>query len=179
MNAAAPAAGLRAAPGLLFDPEGLKDAWADLPSALRDRLKRLLPDWFLVGFLPDEGETMVGNLVFKNADVDRGTTTELMLFTNVAPGETITEATLTEPTGTGYARKTLADASWSVSGDLSSYALQTFTAGAGGWTGSVQGYAVVTTGTTPRILAIEVDASGPYTFAENDTYDVTPQITTA
>lgn len=131
------------------------------------------------GFLPDEGETLVGNLVFKNADVDRGTTLSLVLFTNVAPDETITAATLTQPTGTGYAAISLADASWSVVADLASYALQTFTAGAGGWTGSVQGYAVLTTGTTPRILAIEVDASGPYTFSENDTYDVTPQITVA
>lgn len=133
----------------------------------------------MAGFLPDEGETLIANAVFKNADVDRGTGLELLLFTNSAPGETITAATLTEPTGTGYARIQLTDGSWSVSGDVASYALQTFTAGSGGWTGSVQGYAIVTKGTTPRIVAIEVDASGPYTFAENDTYDVTPQITVA
>lgn len=133
----------------------------------------------MAGFLPNEGETLVANLVFKNADVDRGTTTELLLFTNVTPTETITAATLTEPTGTGYARKTLVDATWSVAGDTASYALQTFTGGAGGWSGSIQGYAVVTTGTTPRILSIEVDASGPYTIAENDTYDITPSIAIA
>lgn len=133
----------------------------------------------MAGFLPDEGETLVANLVFKNADVDRGTDTELVLFTNVTPAETITEATLTEPTGTGYARINLTDASWSVASDLASYAQQTFTGGAGGWTGSIQGYAVVTKGTTPRILAIEVDGNGPYTINENDTYKVTPQITVA
>ena len=133
----------------------------------------------MAGFLPDEGEVLVGNLVFKNADVDRGTDMELVLFTNTSPGETITEATLTEPTGTGYARINLTDASWSVSGDVASYAQQTFTAGSGGWTGSVQGYAIVTKGTTSRIVAIEVDGSGPYTFSENDTYDVTPSITTS
>jgi hypothetical protein len=133
----------------------------------------------MAGFLPNEGETLVANLLFKNADVDRGTGLELLIFTNVAPGETITAATLTEPTGTGYIRIQLTDGSWTVTGDVASYALQTFTAGAGGWTGSVQGYAIVTKGTTPRIVAIEVDASGPYTFAENDTYDVTPQITVA
>lgn len=133
----------------------------------------------MAGFLPNEGETLIANLAFKNADVDRGASLQLLLFTNVTPGETITAATLTEPTGTGYARKTLADASWTVTGDTASYALQTFTGGAGGWTGSIQGYAVVTTGTTPRILAIEVDASGPYTMNENDTYDITPNITLA
>lgn len=133
----------------------------------------------MAGFLPDEGETLVANLVFKNTDADRGTDTELVLFTNVTPSETITEATLTEPTGTGYARINLTDASWSVVADLASYAQQTFTGGAGGWTGSIQGYAVVTKGTTPRILAIEVDGNGPYTVNENDTYKVTPQITVA
>lgn len=129
----------------------------------------------MAGFLPDEGETLNAKLVLNNADVDRGTDLELLLFTNVAPGETITEATLTEPTGTGYARINLTDASWSAG----SYAEQTFTGGAGGWTGSIQGYAIVTKGTTPRIVAIEVDASGPYTIAENDTYKVTPSITYA
>lgn len=133
----------------------------------------------MAGFLPNEGETLVANLVFKNADVDRGTNLELGLFTNASPTETITEATLTEPTGTGYARITLTDASWTVTNDVASYAEQTFTGGAGGWTGSIQGYFIATTGTTARIVAIEVDGNGPYTINENDTYKVTPNITIA
>jgi hypothetical protein len=133
----------------------------------------------MAGFTPNEGETLIANLIFANADVDRGTNLELLLFTDTSPGETITAATLTEPTGTGYARIALTDGSWTVTGDTASYALQTFTTGTGGWTGSVQGYAIVTTGTTPRILTIEVDPNGPYTFNENDTYDVTPNVTIA
>ena len=133
----------------------------------------------MAGLTPNEGETLVGNLVYKNADVDRGTNLELLLFTNASIDETTTAASLTEPSGTGYARITLTDGTWSVAGDLCSYAKQTFTAGAGGWSGSVRGYAIVTTGTTPRILNIEVDSAGPFTFTENDTYDVTPQITIA
>lgn len=133
----------------------------------------------MAGLLPNEGETLVANLVFKNADVDRGTNLDLVLFTNTTAPETITEATLTQPTGTGYAAITLTDASWTVTGDTASYALQTFTGGAGGWTGSIYGYAILTKGTTPRIVAIEVDAAGPYTIAENDTYDITPNITIA
>lgn len=133
----------------------------------------------MAGFLPNEGETLVANLVLKNADVDRGTDLELVLFTNTSPAETITEATLTEPTGTGYARINLTDGSWTVTGDVAAYAQQTFTGGSGGWTGSIQGYAIVTKGTTPRIVAIEVDAAGPYTIAENDTYKITPSITLA
>jgi len=128
------------------------------------------------GFTPDEGETLIANLIFKNADADRGTDLALVLFTNASPGETITAATLAEPSGDGYARIDLVDANWTVSGDTASYALQTFTANET-WVGSVQGYAIVTKGTTPRIVAIEVDAAGPYTFNENDTYDVTPNIT--
>lgn len=131
----------------------------------------------MAGFTPNEGETLCNNLIYKNVDVDRGTNLDLVLFTNVGPTETITAATLTQPTGTGYAAITLTDANWSVVGDLASYAQQTFTAGAGGWTGSIQGYAILTKGTTPRILDIEVDPSGPYTMAENDTYKVTPNIT--
>ena len=48
--------------------------------------------------------------------------------------------------------------------------------GAGGWTGSIQGYFIATkaAGGTKRIVHIEVDANGPYTIAENDTYKVTP-----
>ena len=133
----------------------------------------------MAGFTPNEGETLIANLIFANADVDRGTNLELLLFTNSEPGETITAATLTEPTGTGYARIALTDGTWTVIGDTASYPLQTFTTGAGGWTGTVQGYAIVSTGSTPRIVTIEVDPSGPYTFNENDTYDVTPNITIA
>jgi hypothetical protein len=133
----------------------------------------------MAGFTPNEGETLIANLIFANADVDRGTDLELLLFTDTSPGETITAATLTEPTGTGYSRIALTDGTWTVTGDTASYPLQTFTTGAGGWTGTVQGYAIVSTGSTPRIVTIEVDPSGPYTFNENDTYDVTPNITIA
>ena len=131
----------------------------------------------MAGFTPNEGETLVANLVVKGADDDRGTSTLLVLFTNTSPGESITAATLDQPTGTGYAPITLVDDTWTVTGDTASYALQTFTAGSGGFTGSVQGYAILTTGSVPRILTIEVDTNGPYTFNENDTYDVTPNIT--
>lgn len=126
----------------------------------------------MAGFTPDEGEHLIANLIYANADVDRGTDLELGLFTNASVDETITEAALTEPTGGSYARKTLTDGSWSVTGDNATYAQQTFTAGVGGYTGDVQGYFIATTGTTPRILHIEVDANGPYTMSENDTYDI-------
>ena len=133
------------------------------------------------GFTPDEAETLIGQVIFQRIHIDRDATLELGLFTNVTPAETITEATITEPTGTGYARITLTDASWSVTGGVASYAQQTFTGGAGGWTGSVQGYfiASVSGGGTQRLVVIEVDGNGPYTIAENDTYKITPNVTIA
>jgi len=133
----------------------------------------------MAGFTPNEGETLIGQVVGQRTHADRDADLELGLFTNVSPGETITEATITEPTGTGYARITLTDASWSMAGDLLSYAEQTFTGGAGGWTGSIQGYFIASksSGGTQRILFIEVDGNGPYTINENDTYKVTPNIT--
>lgn len=133
----------------------------------------------MAGFTPNEGETLIANVIHKRTHVDRDADLELGLFTNSAPDETITHATITEPTGTGYARITLTDASWSVTNDVASYAQQTFTGGAGGWTGSIQGYFICTksAGGTKRLLYVEVDGNGPYTIAENDTYKITPNIT--
>lgn len=135
----------------------------------------------MAGFTPDEGETLIAQLIHQHTHVDRDADLELGLFTNVAPGETITEAAITEPSGTGYARITLTDASWNVTGDTASYAEQTFTGGAGGWTGSVQGYFIASksAGGTQRLLYVEVDGNGPYTINENDTYKITPNITIA
>ena len=133
----------------------------------------------MAGILPNEGEHLVANLLFKNADADRGTDTELGLFTNTTTPETITAATLTEPTGGSYARKTLTDGSWTVTADLAAYAAQTFTATGSAYAGLIYGYFIVTKGTTPRIIAIELDNAGPYTMAQNDTYTITPNVTVA
>jgi hypothetical protein len=133
----------------------------------------------MAGILPNEGETLVANLLLKNADADRGTDLSLGLFTNTTAPETITAATLTEPTGGSYARKTLTDGSWTVTGDTGTYAAQTFTATGSAYTGSIYGYFIVTKGSTPRIVAIEVDNAGPYIMAQNDTYTITPTVTVA
>ena len=133
----------------------------------------------MAGFLPDEGESMFNDLCIKGISTDRGTNSDLILFTNVGVGETITAATLTQPTGTGYAAISLVDGNWTGAGDTRSYPQQTFTGGAGGWTGSVQGYAILSKGTTPRIMAIEIDSNGPYTIGQDDTYKITPNIVVA
>ena len=130
----------------------------------------------MAGILPDEGEHLVANLLFKNADVDRGTNLDLVLFTNTTAPETITAATLTQPTvANGYVVKTLTDASWTVTADTATYAAQTWTA-TGSFSAAVYGYAILTKGTTPRIIAIEADSAGPFSLIINDTYTVTPTV---
>lgn len=137
----------------------------------------------MVGFIPNEGETLRGQMVWARALTDRDADLELGLFTNSSPAESITEATITEPTGGGYARKTLTDGSWSdadSNGDrVFSYAQQTFTPSGAAYSGSVQGYfiASISAGGTQRLLAIEVDGNGPYTLNDGDDYNITPRIT--
>lgn len=134
----------------------------------------------MTGIVPNEGETLIANQIIKNVTTDRGTNLYLVLFTNTSISETTTAATLTQPTETnGYAPILLYDASWTVTNDTATYAKQTFTATGGNFSAIVYGYAILTNGTTPRILAIEQDPNGPYTIQENDTYDVTPTIKVA
>ena len=172
-----PEAGDLVAPRMVLTPEGV-EYFRTHP--LVDVLP--LPEAGDVpGFLPNEGENLIANMAYKRVLTDRDANLELGLFTNSSPGETITEATLTEPTGTGYARISLTDASCTVTADTAAWPQQTFTAGAGGWTGSIQGYfiASVAAGGTQRILAIEVDANGPYTLNAGDTYKITPSVAVA
>jgi len=132
------------------------------------------------GFTPTEGLNLKANMFWKRSLGDRDATLELMLITNVAPGMSTAYASLTEPTGTGYSRKTLTDSSWSgPSAGAVGYAVQEFEAGSGGWSGNIQGYAVVSvsSGGTRRILGIEIDANGPYVLNEGDTYRVTLAMT--
>jgi hypothetical protein len=133
----------------------------------------------MAGLTPDEGEKLIADVIYKRDLTDRIADLELGLFTNASVDETTTHAAITEPTGTGYARKTLTDASWTGATDTRSYAKKTFTGGVGGWTGTVKGYFICTKGATKRLLHIEVDAAGPFTINQDDTYDVTPNNTVA
>jgi len=129
----------------------------------------------VAGFRPDEGETVSNAILFNRDLADRDADLELGLFTNVAPGETITEAALTEPAGGGYARMTLTDASWSESPQSQvNHPQKVFTPAGANWTG-VQGYFVATkaAGGTQRILMIEVDPNGPITVNDGNDYAVT------
>jgi hypothetical protein len=132
----------------------------------------------MAGFTPNEGEELIAQLIHQRTHADRPADLELGLFTDAAPGETITEATITEPTGGGYARITLTDASWNVTNDVASYAQQTFTVTGTDYDNDVVGYFIATTsGGTQRLLYVEIDAAGPYDMNVDDTYKITPNIT--
>jgi hypothetical protein len=134
----------------------------------------------MAGILPNEGEEMIVKILAGESALadERGTDLDLVLITNSTISETTTAGSLTQPTGTGYAPITLSDGSWTGSGDSRSYPIQTWTAG-GTWTGGVYGYAILTKGTTPRIMAMELEGGGPYSLNDGDTYSVTPTITVA
>ena len=124
--------------------------------------------------IPDEGETLILNLLLKRILTDRDADLELLLYTNAGLNlETATEAALTEPSTGGYARKVLTDASWSVSGDEATYAAQDFTPSAGVFT-DVRGAAVVTksVGGTQRIVGIVAYNAAPVTVADGETFRV-------
>jgi len=133
----------------------------------------------MAGVLPTEGRVVIGNMVFKQDNTNRGTGLELGLFTySGAVDATITYATLSanEASGGGYARIALADGSWANSAGVMTFAKQTFTATGTSYATPIKGYFICTTGASRKLLAVEVDGAGPFPMALNDTYDVTPTI---
>lgn len=136
----------------------------------------------MAGITADEGAKVIADLLYLGSNNDRGTSLQLGLFTNadtIGTLKTMALSAITEPSGGGYARKTLTNSNWSVTSGSASYAMQTFSVGSGGYIGQVRGYFIATTGTTPRLLHIEIDPAGPYTLNFNDKYDVTPMTLTA
>lgn len=112
------------------------------------------------GITPDEGENLIAKILYRRDLGDRDANLVVGLFVNTTIAESTTLGSLTEPTGTGYARKTLTDSNWTVTGDTGSFPQQVFTAGAGGWTPEVQGYFIATQAAsgTPRLMHIELDS---------------------
>lgn len=134
------------------------------------------------GATADEGAKVIADLLYLGSSADRGSSLQLGLFTNsasLAALKALPLSSIVEPTGGGYARKTLTNASWTGSTGTRAYALQTFTVTTTNYTGQVYGYFIATTGSTPRLLHIEIDPAGPYTLNVGDTYDVTLNTITA
>lgn len=118
---------------------------------------------------PNQGRQFAGEKVYKTDNL------ELLLYTGpTSPTSATVYGDITEVSGFGYSRATLAAGSWTVNADGTvSFAQQSFTPSGGEWTG-VRGYAIVTTEGTPRILHIEQGPGAPYTVADGQPFLVTP-----
>lgn len=115
----------------------------------------------------DEGAVQILTSYFNKSQPAGGNNLTLCLFVNdMTPSDTNTSASFTEPTGGGYATKTLTAGSWTVTttGGISqaAYAQQTFTfTGALDGAASIYGYFVK-------------DADGEVIFAERATASWAP-----
>ena len=124
--------------------------------------------------IPNEGETLLLNMLLKRILTDRDANLEVLLYTNSGLTlETATEAALTEPSTGGYARVSLTDANWTVSGDEATHAVVDFTPSGATFPG-VEGAAVVTksAGGTQRILGIVAYNAAPITIEDGETFRV-------
>ena len=131
----------------------------------------------MAGFTPTEGEVLITTLISTGSSVDRTTNLKLILFTNTTISSSITAASLTRPTWPGYSDITLTDSNWSITGGVGTYPIQTFTATTTA-ANTFSGYAIITNGATPRILAIELDAAAPVSLSSSGSYyNITPTIT--
>lgn len=124
-----------------------------------------------------------GEIVALSYLVNKVTTTRDLIYklfsNNITPAETDTAATYTETSGGGYASKTLAGASWTVTGGAptnAAFAAQTWTfSGAVGGTGIIYGYFVIRATDVDIVLA---ETFSPFTPATSgDNIVLTPQIT--
>jgi hypothetical protein len=124
----------------------------------------------------DEGETAIGNVFFKGSaqpDIYLG------LYENsVEPAEDATLASLTEQSGSGYARIQLADGDWSESpiGTFTN-TQKTFTASGGDW-GDQYGYFLCdcASGTAGDLFAVEHFSDGPYAVNDGWSVKITPKV---
>lgn len=123
----------------------------------------------------DEGENRILNILFGSTSVDE--TLYLGLFTNTTePTETAMLANITEPTGASYSRKAISRGSWTIDGDLASYAQQVFSASES-W-GDIYGYFIATSSDDSGILMqVEAFSAGAYPIEnDGDEIKVTPKI---
>ena len=102
----------------------------------------------------DEGENRVLNILLGAQAVD--TNLYLGLYKNASePLETANLAAITEVSGAGYARKTLARGSWTIAASVAEFAKQTFGAAEDAW-GNVTGYFIATSAdNSGKLLVVE------------------------
>lgn len=126
-------------------------------------------------FFVNEGEELFANMLFRNDASGRPANLELLLFTDavvVSESSTYADVAAHEITGGNYARKTLLDANWTKTNGVYSYPAQKFTPQTTGFTGNVQGAAIVTKGSSPKLLFIITDSISPVVIGANSDYNV-------
>ena len=130
----------------------------------------------------DAGESETLDVLFVAASP--WTNTYLGMYTDAAePGENAGLPTqgnpITEVSGAGYVRKTLARGTWVRTGDYVQYAQQTFTATGGSWS-NVYGYFIATSpDNTGKLLCVEHFTGGPFNVPDGGSIKITPKITCA
>ena len=134
----------------------------------------------MAGILTVDGAQYIDDLLLGDATA---TDLKVGLFTNAGEYATLKSlalASVTEPTGGGYARIDIAKADASVNGTTKeiSWVEKQFQRTTGGtWTG-IRGAFIATTEATPRLIFIMIDPNNPTGFdiAEGHSYYVTPKI---
>jgi hypothetical protein len=123
----------------------------------------------------DQGENRVLSILLGAQAVDGAM--YMGLYTNTTElGEDAELADLVEPSGYGYARKTLTRGSWTITGSIAIYALQTFTAAGGDW-GDIAGYFIATSlDSSGKLIASEHFATA-LDVKDGKGIKITPKIT--
>jgi hypothetical protein len=130
----------------------------------------------MAGICPTEGLEEITLEIINNSTINRGTHLVLGLFLDTSISDATTYTSLTKPTGGNYQEISLVDVNWTGSGGVKTYDKQAFTAIGSDYSGLIYGYYIATTGTSYRLLAIELDPNGGQQILENGTYNVTPTI---
>ena len=123
----------------------------------------------MAGITTNQGQAYIAEAVYKKLGLDLA----MGLFTNNA-GLSVSSvwANITQPTGGGYAEKSLVAATFTVAaGGVTTYPVQTWTASGSSISPEVYGYYIRTVEGTPRLLHFEFN-SGARTITDGDVYTV-------
>jgi len=125
----------------------------------------------MAGFTVNEGLSYIGNVLYKAATQE---TFSLGLFTNAPATLTQTSAwaAITQPTGSGYAEKTLVAGTFTVSAaGVVTYPQEQWTAG-DTWSADVQGYYIRNNNASPVLIHVQYRDDGAFTMTNGKIYTV-------
>jgi hypothetical protein len=123
----------------------------------------------------DRGENWVLGILLGSVSVS--TYLYMGLYKNAVELEEGDElASITEPSGYGYARKQLPRGSWAITDDVATFAQQTFLAAGGPW-GDITGYFITTTADNSGLLVASEHFTNALAIADGKGIKITPKIT--